>query len=199
MCQYPRRSRSVARQNQGIKQTNRKQCVSRHWMDEEARRQHWRDRLLEWNYISFWFNTDRKRIPYRWCGNRESSGPGFRFHPKKCNNHTTDKFSCSAITLRCITTFYTSVGPVLYQPNSEQPRPVVSHLDVHRHYTDWTIISLCLSKRALLSSCGWHNRPEQLLSDTRHTQRRRRSFTDWHFAEHNVGCLTVTNGPDVVS
>ena len=39
MRQFPRKSSSVARQNQGIKQTrNRKQCVSRQWVDEEARR-----------------------------------------------------------------------------------------------------------------------------------------------------------------
>ena len=37
--QYTRRSSSVARRNHGIKQTrNRKQCVSRQWMDGDARK-----------------------------------------------------------------------------------------------------------------------------------------------------------------
>ena len=54
---------------------------------------HIRDRFLDVGgmklcYLQI-YNTGRKRIPHRWCGNRESSGPGFNFHPRDVKRVTT--------------------------------------------------------------------------------------------------------------
>ena len=76
---------------------NVEQCVSRWWMDEGSRKLRRIGSIkeicfltsAERNYITFWFDTDRKRIPQSWCSNRESSGPSFRHNPRDAKWVTT--------------------------------------------------------------------------------------------------------------